>query len=207
MMQPFVHLEGVAAPLVLDNIDTDQIIPGKELMRMETSGYGDGLFSEWRYRGGRVPNPDFILNQPPFDRACVLLAGNNFACGSSREVAVWALRDFGIRCVIAPSFGGIFHANCFGNGVLPVAAPLQLIEAMRQRVAGGDPAIAIDLPSQTVICGDIRHRFEIGALHKAMLLQGLDGIALTLQRESQIAEFQARDRQRRPWIYLDSPST
>lgn len=204
-MQPFQIVEGVAAPLVLNNIDTDQIIPGKELMKMETTGFGAGLFSEWRYRAGtREPDPAFVLNQPPFDQPCILLAGDNFACGSSREVAVWALRDFGIRCIIAASFGGIFQANCYRNGVLPVVAPLQVIETLAQRAAAGEPRVRVDLPAQAVTAGPVSFRFEIGELHKAMLLQGLDAVQLTLAREPEIAAFEARDRERRPWIWIDS---
>lgn len=204
-MQPFVSLHGIAAPMVLNNVDTDQIIPGKELMKLETSGFAAGLFSEWRYRPGtREPALEFVLNQPPFDRACILLTGANFACGSSREVAVWALRDFGIRCVIAPSFGGIFQANCYGNGVLPVIAPIEIIESIASRAQAGDAEVTVNLPSQTVTAGNTSLRFEIGAMHKAMLLQGLDAVQLTLARSEQIAAFQARDRRRRPWIWLDT---
>jgi 3-isopropylmalate/(R)-2-methylmalate dehydratase small subunit len=204
-MEPLQVVEGVAAPLVLNNIDTDQIIPGKELMKMESTGFAAGLFSEWRYRpGSREPDPDCILNRSPFDQACILLAGDNFACGSSREVAVWALRDFGIRCVIAQSFGGIFQANCYRNGVLPVVAPLPTIEAIAQRVTSGEPRVRVDLAAQSVTAGPLALRFTIGALHKDMLLRGLDALEPTLSREAEIAAFQARDRERRPWIWLES---
>jgi 3-isopropylmalate/(R)-2-methylmalate dehydratase small subunit len=207
-MQPFVTLHAIAAPLLLDNIDTDQIIPGKEVMKIETSGFGAGLFAEWRYRGGtRQEDPQFVLNREPYRRAGILLAGENFACGSSREVAAWALRDFGIRCVIAPSFGGIFHANCFRNGMLPIELSGASVRALANRVEAGQPELEVDLPAQQVRAGEsLCFGFEIGALHKEMLLKGLDAIELTLSRSAAIDAFQARDRVRRPWIYLaDEP--
>ncbi len=205
-MPPFVTLDAVAAPLVLDNIDTDQIIPGKELMRVATSGFGDGLFSEWRYRGGaREENPDFVLNREPFRNAGILLAGGNFACGSSREVAVWALRDFGIRAVIASSYGGIFHANCFRNGVLPVTLAADSVRELAATVEAGNVRLTIDLPQQQVRSASGQaFGFKIGALHKQMLLEGLDAVELTLSRSDEIRAFQARDRERRPWVWIDN---
>jgi len=202
-MQAFVTLRGVAAPLLLDNIDTDQIIPGKELMRVATAGFGEGLFSEWRYVGGtRQEAPGFVLNGEPFRRAAVLLAGKNFACGSSREVAVWALRDFGIRCVVAESFGGIFQANCYRNGVLPVVLSAQAVRALAARAEAGAAEVEVDLPRQQVRAGALAFDFAIGALHKQMLLEGLDAIEWTLARAGAIDTWQAGDRERRPWVYL-----
>lgn len=202
MSQPFVILEGVAAPVFLDNIDTDQIIPGKELMRVTTSGFGDGLFSEWRYLEGRIENPDFILNREPFRESKILLAGYNFACGSSREVAAWALRDFGIRCVIASSYGGIFYANCFNNGLLPVVLKKEEIAALVEQVQSGRPRVTVDLERCEVVSDIGIFPFPVANFHREMLLKGLTLIDLTLLRVVDIDAYQERDRKRRPWIYM-----
>jgi 3-isopropylmalate/(R)-2-methylmalate dehydratase small subunit len=193
-MTPFTTLSSIAAPLIIDNIDTDMIIPSREMRSTGKTGLAAGLFAPWRYLDvdARTPNPDFVLNQPEFSGAAILLAGRNFGCGSSREHAVWALREYGIDCVIAESFAPIFRGNCIRNGLLPVALDGAAVRAL----AGQN--ISIDLAAQRA--GG--HPFVIDAEAKLMLLEGLDAIALTLKHASAIANWQAQDRAHRPWIYL-----
>lgn len=206
-MQPFRQLEAVAAPLMRANVDTDAIIPSREIKRVAKTGLADGLFAGWRYReiGGRDRNPDFVLNRPEYADAKILLAGENFGCGSSREHAVWALAEYGFRAIVAPSFAPIFQMNCVRNGVLPVLLPAATVESLAAAVAQ-DPAtrrLVIDLESEMLTSPDGRsHRFEIDAESKQMLLEGLDAIDLTLKQSDAIAEFTARDRRERPWVYL-----
>ncbi len=202
-MERFVRLQALAAPLLRPNVDTDVIIPAREITSPTRAGYGEKLFSSWRYlTPDRRPNPDFVLNRPPFERAQILLAGDNFGCGSSREMAVWALRQFGFRCVIAPSFGAIFQANCHRNGVLPVVLPAAVVEALGAEAGAGTLELDVDLEACTVgASGGRVFGFEIGATERAMLLAGLDEIGLTLARRDAIAAFQARDRDARPWIW------
>jgi len=204
-MERVTKISGIAAPLMLVNIDTDAIIPGKELMKVSKSGFADGLFAEWRYLDrGRRENSEFVLNNPPYRNAKILLAGQNFACGSSREVAVWALKDFGIRCVIAPSFGFIFYSNCFRNGLLPVVLSDNDVEKLAAQVkeTGGTDPITIDLESCIVIGPDGKeYPFSIAKIYRDALLEGLDVIDATLKFESEIARFQRLDRKKRPWIY------
>jgi 3-isopropylmalate/(R)-2-methylmalate dehydratase small subunit len=195
-MTPFTTLEGIAAPLLADNIDTDAIIPSREMTSTGRTGLADGLFAPWRYISGRVPNPEFVLNQSEFANAQIIVGGANFGCGSSREHAVWALAEYGIRAVIAPSFAPIFAANCLRNGLLPVALPRAEVEAIAGR------PVAIDLASQTLTCGAITHAFAIEAEAKDMLLEGLDAIALTLKSRPAIESWTQKDRAARPWIYL-----
>ena len=206
-MTPFTVLTAVAAPLVRANIDTDIIIPSREMKTVGKTGLADGLFAGWRYTaiGGRDPNPEFVLNQPAYADAEIILGGENFGCGSSREHAVWALAEFGIRCVIAPSFAPIFENNCIRNGILPLRLMLEDVE----QIAGGiapDPAhlpVTVDLAAQTVSLPDDRlWRFEIGEEPKTMLLHGLDAIGVTMQRATAIAAWQVGDRVERPWVYL-----
>ncbi len=200
-MTPFTKLTSVAAPLIRDNIDTDAIIPSREMKTTGKTGLADGLFAPWRYRtpGGRDPDPDFILNQPDFAAAQILLGGQNFGCGSSREHAVWALAEYGIRAVIAPSFAPIFAGNCTRNGIVPVVLAADAIAAIG---AAGAP-VTVDLEAQRVSLPDGRHwAFEIGAEARAMLLEGLDAIDLTFKHGAEIAAFQAADRSARPWIYF-----
>jgi 3-isopropylmalate/(R)-2-methylmalate dehydratase small subunit len=203
-MKAFTQLHGIAAPLLIDNVDTDAIIPSKETQSVSRSGYGEKLFSNWRYLPGtRVPNPDFVLNQTPFDQAVVLIGGRNFGCGSSREAAVWALVQFGIRAVIAESFGAIFRNNCIRNGVLPVALTRESLDSLMESLKTEGFQLTIDLHTFTIQALDLQKwNFEIGALDREMLLHGLDEIALTLKRRKEIIAFRDEDRQRRPWIYL-----
>lgn len=204
-MERFTKITGIAAPLMQVNIDTDAIIPGKELMKVKKSGYGDGLFAGWRYQDqGRRKNPEFVLNQHPYRDAKILLADQNFACGSSREVAVWALKDFGIRCVIAPSFGFIFYNNCFKNGLLPVVLPDKDVEKLARIVKDreGEDPLTVDLESCIVIDPNGKaHPFSIATIFRDALLEGLNLIDATLKFEGKIASFQRLDRKKRPWIY------
>ena len=205
-MEKFEQHRGIAAPILRGNVDTDAIIPSREMKRVSKQGLGEGLFAGWRYlqQGEREPNPDFILNKPEYTGASILLSGPNFGCGSSREHAVWALAEFGIRAVIAPSFGSIFYSNCIRNGILPVVLDESSLGELAA-AAEAEPQsaqIEIDLPKQEVLSPDgIRYGFELDSGHKRMLLEGLDGIALTLQHAADIDAFESEDRAARPWIY------
>jgi 3-isopropylmalate/(R)-2-methylmalate dehydratase small subunit len=206
-MEKFVILTAVAAPLLRANVDTDAIIPSREMKTVAKTGLAAGLFAGWRYTaiGGREPNPEFVLNQPDYAGARILLAGENFGCGSSREHAVWALLEFGIRAVVAPSFAPIFYANSVRNGLCPVRLGSPDIAAFAASIAV-DPAhrpLTIDLVAQRVVGPDGREcRFDIEPEAREMLLEGLDGIDLTLKQRTEIEAFHQRDRVRRPWIYL-----
>ncbi len=206
-MEKFTTLTAVAAPLLRINVDTDAIIPSREMKKVAKTGLADGLFAGWRYRepGGRDEDPEFVLNQEPYRRAKILLSGMNFGCGSSREHAVWALHEWGIRAIIAPSFGAIFQGNCVRNGILPVVLDNAVVEALAETVRR-DPSrnqLTIDLEACTVTApGGAVHSFSIPRADRQMLLEGLDAIALTMKRDDEILAFQARDRLRRPWIYL-----
>jgi len=206
-MEKFDTLCGVAAPLLRANVDTDAIIPSREMKTVSKTGLAAGLFAGWRYTeiGGRVPNPEFVLNRPGYAGAQILLGGENFGCGSSREHAVWALREYGIRAVVAPSFAPIFHGNCVRNGIVPVRLEMVSIARLAALVEA-DPAAArvtVDLRGQRVVAPDGEvFGFEIDAEAREMLLEGLDGIDLTRRFLPQIEAFQARDRALRPWIYL-----
>jgi 3-isopropylmalate/(R)-2-methylmalate dehydratase small subunit len=195
-MTPFTTLCGMAAPLLADNVDTDAIIPSREMKSTGRTGLADGLFAPWRYIEGRVPNPEFVLNQAEFAAAPILAGGANFGCGSSREHAVWALAEYGIRAIIAQSFAPIFAANSIRNGLLPIALPREAIAALAGR------HVAIDLAAQTVTCGDATHHFAIEPEAKTMLLEGLDAIDLTLKSRPAIDAWTQQDRAARPWIYL-----
>ena len=192
-MDPFVRLTGVVAPLDRVNIDTDQIIPAVFLKRIERSGFEDCLFFSWRFNEDGSPKEDFVLNQPPYRNARVLVAGHNFGCGSSREHAPWALRDYGIRCVIAPSFADIFYNNCFKNGVLPLRISEEDVRVIMDK-ATGKPGVnlTVDLEGQRVWDEDeeISIPFEIDQARRHNLLNGLDDIGLTLQFEERIAAYE-----------------
>ena len=206
-MESFVRVRGVAAPLLRINIDTDQIIPGPEIMRSTEDTYerwGEGLFANWRYLPDRKPNPDFVLNQEPWSRAKILLADRNFGCGSSREPAPKALRGFGFRAVIAPSFGGIFYNNSFRHGLLPVELPIEAVgEIARQmEAAKGEAQVTVDLEAEVVTAPDRRaFAFKTPPALRRMLLEGLDEIGLTLSKSADITAFRQGDRGRRPWAY------
>jgi len=206
-MAPFTVLTAVAAPLVRDNIDTDAIIPSREIKSVAKSGLAAGLFAGWRYReiGSREPDLAFVLNDPAYADARILIGGVNFGCGSSREHAVWALADFGFRAIIAKSFSPIFQANCVRNGVAPVELAADAVDALARAVAT-DPArrqVTVDLVACTVAApGTAATPFSIDPQARRMLLEALDPIDLTLELEPRIAAFRERDRQARPWIYL-----
>lgn len=206
-MDKFDRLTAVAAPLLRANVDTDAIIPSREMKSASKVGLGVGLFAGWRYLSvnSRDPNPEFILNQDDYREASILLSGENFGCGSSREHAVWALRDYGFRAVIAPSFSPIFFNNCGRNGIVPVRLPADVIRGLADKVAANprEHQITVDLVAQEVIAHDgERHSFAIDPHMKEMLLTGLDEIDLTLTKRPEIDAFLAADRARRPWIYF-----
>ena len=194
-MDPFTTLTGVVAPIDRVNIDTDQIIPAVFLKSIERSGFEDALFSSWRYNADGSPNPDFVLNKPPYKNAHVLVAGPNFGCGSSREHAPWALRDYGIKCIISASFADIFYNNCFKNGVLPLILPEEQVRQIMDK-AVSDPGIElnIDLVSQRVWdeSEEISISFDIDPARKDALVNGLDDIGLTLRLENDIAAYEAK---------------
>jgi 3-isopropylmalate/(R)-2-methylmalate dehydratase small subunit len=188
------------------NVDTDAIIPSREMKRVGKTGLAAGLFAGWRYQapGTREENPDFILNREPYRRAKILLSGANFGCGSSREHAVWALHEWGIRAVIAPSFGAIFQGNCVRNGIVPVVLDDAIVEKLAAWIEQ-DPEsrlLTVDLAACAVRSGSDTYPFNIAPADREMLLEGLDAIAMTMKRDDEILAFQARDRLRRPWIYL-----
>ena len=197
----FDHYSGTAAPLMVDNIDTDQIIPSREMKTVTRDGLGQGMFAGWRYLSAdaRVPDPDFVLNQPGYEDTTILVSGENFGCGSSREHAVWALGEFGIRAIIAKSYGDIFYNNCTRNGILPV----RLTPAEVDEIAAldGPRTIVFDLPAQTLLVGNRQYAFEIGGYAKRLLLEGLDPIGLTKKSLPSITAFQQADMAARPWIY------
>ena len=200
-MEKFKKLTGIAAPLNLINIDTDMIIPKLFLKTIERSGLGKHLFDEMRYKEDGSEIEDFVLNQPQYREAKILIAGENFGCGSSREHAPWAIADFGIRCVVAPSFADIFYNNCFKNGILPIQLPQEQVDLLMDDAERGANAIVeIDLESQTIKGPDGGQiTFEIDAFRKHCLLEGLDDIALTMQKEDKISDFEEKRKAMQPW--------
>jgi 3-isopropylmalate/(R)-2-methylmalate dehydratase small subunit len=205
-MEKFTRLTAIAAPLLRINVDTDAIIPSREMKKVSKVGLKDGMFAGWRYRDpvARSEDPDFVLNRPPYRDARILLTGLNFGCGSSREHAVWALHEWGIRCIIAPSFGAIFYGNCVRNGILPIVLDAARVEALAAQVER-DPAqpLTVDLVAGTITTPDGSSvGFDVPPADREMLLEGLDAIAVTLKLSAGIDAFQAADRSRRPWIYL-----
>ncbi|MBH0237297.1 3-isopropylmalate dehydratase small subunit [Methylobrevis albus] len=200
-MQKFTTLTGVAAPMPIINVDTDMIIPKQYLKTIKRTGLGTGLFSEMRYKDDGSENPEFVLNKPAYRTAEILVAGDNFGCGSSREHAPWALLDFGIRCVISTSFADIFYNNCFKNGILPiVVTPEQLKLLMDDAERGSNATLTVDLESQTIKGPDGGEiTFEIDAFKKHCLLNGLDDIGLTLEKQSAIAGYETKLADAHPW--------
>jgi len=204
-MEKFTKLTAIAAPLNMINVDTDMIIPKQFLTTIQREGLGKNLFDEMRYTIKGAEIPDFVLNRPPYRQAKILIGGDNFGCGSSREHAVWALLDFGIRCVIAPSFADIFFNNCFKNGILPIILPQAEIDKLLALAESGETnneaqaQFTIDLEAQTISCpsGD-KISFEVDAFRKQCLLDGLDDIALTLQKAAKIDAFEA-DNDKQAW--------
>ena len=201
IMQKFDVLTGIAAPLPILNIDTDMIIPKQYLKTIKRTGLGKGLFSEMRYREDGSENPDFVLNKPAWRKAEILVAGDNFGCGSSREHAPWALLDFGIRCVISTSFADIFYNNCFKNGILPiVVSPDDLKKLMDDAERGANATLTVDLENQVIKGPDGGAvTFDIDPFKKHCLLNGLDDIGLTLEKASEIATFEKNNAVTHPW--------
>lgn len=213
-MEAFKTFTGVVAPLDRSNVDTDAIIPKQFLKSIQRSGFGPNLFDEWRYLdhgepgmdcSGRPLNPEFVLNDPRYAGAQILLARENFGCGSSREHAPWALQDFGIRVIIAPSFADIFFNNCFKNGILPIQLPAARVDALFEQAGGAEALrLEVDLEEQSIhgaADGDIP--FEVDAFRKHCLLNGLDDIGLTLQHVDAIRAYEARRRASVPWLFND----
>lgn len=204
-MKPFTRLTATAAPLLRDNVDTDAIIPSREMRSVSKKGLADGLFAGWRYTaiGSREPQADFVLNQPRYAGAQILVSGANFGCGSSREHAVWALAEYGFRAVVAPSFNPIFQGNCIANGVVPVVLDGEAVASIAAALEeAAEPLLTVDLEAQTVALADGRSwHFDIDQEARGALLAGLDAVARTLQLADEIAAFRAQDAARRPWIY------
>ena len=201
-MEKFTNITGVAAPMPLVNIDTDMIIPKQYLKTIKRSGLGVNLFDEMRYAEDGSEIADFVLNRPAYRNSEILIAGENFGCGSSREHAPWALRDFGIRCVVSTSFADIFYNNCFKNGMLPIVLPEEQVKAlMTEAEKGANARISIDLEAQKVTTseGDV-FSFEVDAFKKHCLLNGLDDINLTMEKANSIVEFEAKAAAARPWV-------
>ena len=214
-MEPFERVTGLVAPLDRANVDTDQIIPKQYLKSIERTGFGRYLFDGWRYLdegrpgqdcAGRPLNPDFVLNQPRYRGATILLARDNFGCGSSREHAVWALTDYGFRVVIAPSFADIFYGNALKNGLLPVRLPAETVERLFRAVeATPGYTLTVDLPEQVVVTPEgERLPFEIDPFRKQCLLEGLDDIGITLRHADEIRAYEARRRREAPWLFPDA---
>jgi 3-isopropylmalate/(R)-2-methylmalate dehydratase small subunit len=201
-MDKFTTLTGVAAPLPIINVDTDKIIPKQHLKTVERTGLGKALFEELRYRDDGSENPDFVLNQPAYRQAKILVAGENFGCGSSREHAPWALMDFGIRCLIASSFADIFYNNSFKNGMLLIKLPQAIVnELMDDAKKGANARLTVDLASQTITRPDGGTvKFDIDPFLKDCLLNGLDDIGLTLKKESKIAAYEQKQHLSQPWL-------
>ena len=201
-MRKFTTLTGVAAPLPMINIDTDKIIPKQYLKTIQRSGLGKGLFDEMRYNADGSEIPDFVLNQPAYRQAKILVAGENFGCGSSREHAPWALLDFGITCIIASDFADIFYNNCFKNGVLPIKLDQKLVDVLMEDAKNGANAVfTIDLEKQLISRPDGQTvSFELDAFRKHCLLNGLDDIGLTLEKAPAIQSYEDKQRLSQPWL-------
>jgi 3-isopropylmalate/(R)-2-methylmalate dehydratase small subunit len=200
-MQPFNTLTGVAAALRLINVDTDIIIPKQFLKTVKRSGLGVNAFNDIRYNEDGSEKPDFVLNKPEYRNAEILITVENFGCGSSREHAPWAILDFGIKCVIAPSFADIFYNNCFKNGILPIALPQDQIDALMDEAENNpDGLVSIDLENQTITRGNtLSYTFEVDEFRKYCLLNGLDDIGLTLEKRAKITQFEQKRASEQPW--------
>lgn len=202
-MEPFTTLTGLVAPLERTNVNTDEITPARFLKTIRRTGFENALFANWRFLNDGSPNPDFVLNQPRYQGAKILLADNNFGCGSSREHAPWALHDYGFRCLIAPSFADIFYNNCFNNGILPITLDAETVQGFFAEVAANEGyTLDIDLAAQTITTpGGRVIRFEIDTFRKEALLQGLDNIGWTLSHTAEITSYEQRRKQEAPWLF------
>ena len=201
-MEKFEKISGIAAPMPLINIDTDMIIPKQFLKTIKRSGLGVNLFDEMRYDDNGDEIPDFVLNKPAYRSSEIIVAGDNFGCGSSREHAPWAIKDFGIRCVIAPAFADIFYNNCFKNGILPIALPQDQVDVlMKDAEKGANARMEVDLVSQQISTSDgAVFSFEVDEFKKRCLLEGLDDIGQTFQKVAKIDNFEAKAAEARPWV-------
>lgn len=201
-MDKFTTLTGIAAPMPLINVDTDMIIPKQFLKTIKREGLGKNLFDEMRFDGDGNEIPDFVLNKPQYRETEILVAGDNFGCGSSREHAPWAIKDFGIRCVIAPSFADIFYNNCFKNGILPIPLPQETVDIlMADAEKGANARMTIDLEAQEITTSDGQKiPFEVDAFKKHCLIEGLDDIGLTMEKSTSIKGFEDKMAQERPWV-------
>jgi 3-isopropylmalate/(R)-2-methylmalate dehydratase small subunit len=204
-LEPFTALTGLVAPLDRTNVNTDEITPARFLKTIRRTGFGPVLFANWRYFDSvlQQPNPDFVLNQPRYQGATILLGGDNFGCGSSREHAPWAIRQYGFRCIIAPSFADIFYNNCFNNGILPVTFDEAIVKELFAEVEATEGyTLAVDLEAQTVTTPHQRVlHFEIDGFRKNALLKGLDNIGWTLSHNDEIVAYENRRKQEAPWIF------
>jgi 3-isopropylmalate/(R)-2-methylmalate dehydratase small subunit len=202
-MEKFTKLTGVAAPLPMINVDTDMIIPKQFLKVISRDGLGRGLFDEMRFNQDGSEKPEFVLNQPAYREAKILVTGENFGCGSSREHAPWAILDFGITCVIAPSFADIFYNNCFKNGILPIVLPQSDVDKlMDDAERGANAIVSVDLEAQEITGPDGgKIRFDLDPFRKHCLLNGLDDIGLTLEKKASIDSFEAKQHASQPWLY------
>ncbi|MFS4581017.1 3-isopropylmalate dehydratase small subunit [Phaeobacter sp. C3_T13_0] len=201
-MDKFEKLTGVAAPMPLVNIDTDMIIPKVFLKSIQRTGFGKNLFDEMRYNRDGTEIPDFVLNKPQYRGAEILVAGDNFGCGSSREHAPWAIKDFGIKCVVSTSFADIFFNNCFKNGILPIVLPQEQIDLlMKDAEKGQNARMTVDLEAQEITTSDGEVvTFDVDSHRKHCLLNGLDDIGLTMEKSASIASFESKAAQERPWV-------
>lgn len=200
-MQKFTTLKAISAPLGINNIDTDMLIPKQFLKTIKRSGLGQYLLFEMRYNSAGEENPDFILNREPYRNSGIIIAGENFGCGSSREHAPWSLFDFGVSCIIAPSFADIFYNNCFKNGILPIVVDKTISENLMEYSKSNNPFITVDLEEQKIITDNSEFAFTIDPFRKKCLLEGLDDISLTLEKIDLIRAFEEKDRKERPWLY------
>ena len=207
-MEPLRKHTGIAALLSYPDVDTDQIIPKQFLKRIERSGYGDFLFYDWRYQADGTDNPDFPLNDPDYQGASFLVAGDNFGCGSSREHAVWALKDYGFRVIVSTSYSDIFYTNCVKNGVLPIRVSKELLNLLMTEIKDKSPVkFSVDLENQELTTpGGIKVQFELNPQEKMVFLEGKDEIEQTLQYAKNIEELEKRQRQTMPWLWSDKLS-
>ncbi|QPP08816.1 3-isopropylmalate dehydratase small subunit [Streptomyces bathyalis] len=202
-MEKFITHDGIAVPLARTNVNTDDIIPARFLKSVRRTGFGISLFANWRYlEDGSTPDPNFVLNQPGYEDASILVAGENFGCGSSREHAPWALREYGFRCIIAPGFADIFHNNCFNSSILPIVLASSEVDALLGSLEPGASTLHIDLPEQSVTTGDgSTFRFEIDPFKKNSVMEGLDNIGWSLSHKDEILAYEKRRRQEVPWLF------
>ncbi|MBE3560302.1 MAG: 3-isopropylmalate dehydratase small subunit [Ktedonobacteraceae bacterium] len=203
-MEPFITHTGLVVPLDRTNVNTDEITPARFLKTIKRTGFANALFANWRFNDDGTPNPEFVLNFPRYQGASILLAGDNFGCGSSREHAPWAIREYGFRCLIAPSFADIFYNNCFNNGILPVTLDEFVVQRLFQEVEACEGyTLTVDLASQTITkpSGEVL-RFEIDPFKKNALLKGLDNIGWTLSHSDEITAYEERRRREAPWLFI-----